>query len=100
MANDVLVGIALEEACLSLQQLALACAVEPEWVVTRVTEGLFPAMEGSQSEWRFTLVTLRRAQRMRQLERDFDAVPELAALFADLLQEMDTLRAQLHRRGF
>lgn len=33
---------------------------------------------------------------MRQLERDFDAVPELAALVADLLEEMDSLRA---RRG-
>jgi chaperone modulatory protein CbpM len=32
---------------------------------------------------------------MRQLERDFDAVPELAALMADLLEEVDTLRAKL-----
>ena len=97
--HETVVGIALEEACLSLQQLASACAVEPDWVVTRVTEGLIPAMPGSQSEWRFTSVTLRRAQRMRQLERDFDAVPELAALFADMLEEMDALRAQLHQRG-
>ena len=36
---------------------------------------------------------------MRQLERDFDAVPELAALMADLLEEMDRLRAQLTRPG-
>jgi chaperone modulatory protein CbpM len=36
---------------------------------------------------------------MRQLERDFDAVPELAALVADLLEEMDTLRARLRRAG-
>jgi hypothetical protein len=32
---------------------------------------------------------------MRQLERDFDAVPELAALMADLLEELDELRARL-----
>jgi len=32
---------------------------------------------------------------MRQLERDFDAVPELAALVADLLEEMDALRVQV-----
>jgi chaperone modulatory protein CbpM len=34
---------------------------------------------------------------MRQFERDFDAVPELAALMADLLEELDTLRARLER---
>jgi chaperone modulatory protein CbpM len=32
---------------------------------------------------------------MRQIERDFDAAPELAALVADLLEEMDALRTQL-----
>jgi chaperone modulatory protein CbpM len=33
------------------------------------------------------------------LERDFDAVPELAALVADVLEEMDELRARLRRAG-
>jgi chaperone modulatory protein CbpM len=32
---------------------------------------------------------------MRQLERDFEAVPELAALMADLLEELDDLRARV-----
>jgi chaperone modulatory protein CbpM len=32
---------------------------------------------------------------MRQVERDFDAVPELAALVADMLDEMDRLRERL-----
>jgi chaperone modulatory protein CbpM len=36
---------------------------------------------------------------MRQLERDFDAVPELAALVADLLEEVDDLRGRLRRAG-
>jgi len=40
-----------------------------------------------------------RARRMRRLERDFDAVPEMAALVADLLEEMDALRARLRRAG-
>jgi chaperone modulatory protein CbpM len=34
---------------------------------------------------------------MRELERDFDAVPELAALVADLLEEMDELRDRPQR---
>ena len=36
---------------------------------------------------------------MRSLERDFDAVPELAALVADLLEEMYEMRARLRCRG-
>jgi chaperone modulatory protein CbpM len=44
--------------------------------------------------WRFSGASLLRARRMRQLERDFDAVPELAALVADMLEEIDSLRSR------
>ena len=47
--------------------------------------------------WRIAGVTIARARRMRQVERDFDAVPELAALVADLLEELDDLREQVRR---
>jgi chaperone modulatory protein CbpM len=36
---------------------------------------------------------------MRRLERDFDAVPELAALVVDLIEELDAVRARLRRAG-
>jgi chaperone modulatory protein CbpM len=98
--HEIIVGIAMEEACLTLEQLAAACAVEPDWVVYRVSEGLFPAAGASRSEWRFTSGALRRARRMRDIERGFEAPPELSALVADMLEEMDELRARLHRRGF
>ena len=98
--TDVVIGIALEEACLTVEQLAAACAVEPDWIVRHVEEGLFPATGGPAAEWRFSSAALRRARRMREIERDFDAAPELAALFADLLDEMDELRARLRRGGF
>jgi len=32
---------------------------------------------------------------MHRIERDFDAAPELAALVADLLEELEALRARL-----
>lgn len=76
-----------------------ACVVEQDWVVRRVEEGLFPASGRAVAEWRFSGVALARARRMREIERDFDAVPELAALAADLLEEMDELRARLRRAG-
>jgi chaperone modulatory protein CbpM len=80
-----------DEELLTLEELALVCSVTPEWVRVRVDEGLLPAAP----EWRFSALTVRRVRRMHALERDFDAAPELAALMADLLEELDALRARL-----
>ena len=96
--QDPITAIALEEACLTLEELAAACAVEPGWVVRHVSEGLVVAA-GSGGQWRFDSRALQRVRRMRALERDFEAVPELAALFADLLEELDAARARLRRAG-
>jgi chaperone modulatory protein CbpM len=68
-------------------------------VVRRVAEGLVTATGASSAEWRFSPAALLRARRMHAIERDFDAVPELAALVADMLEEMDELRARLRREG-
>lgn len=97
--DDILIGTPLEDACLTLEQLARACAVEPGWVVRYVEEGLFPVTGGPADDWRFTAASLTRARRIREIERGFDAVPELAALVADLLEEMDEMRALLRRGG-
>ena len=80
----------------TLEDLAQLCAVEREWVARHVAEGLLASDAMKQH---FTAAALVRARRMHQIERDFDAVPELAALFADLLEEMDAMRATLRRRG-
>lgn len=90
--EDILVGILMEESWLTLEQMAAACRVEPEWLAHRLDEGLFPGAECVAGTWRFSGACLLRARRMRELERVFDAVPELAALVADLLEEMDALR--------
>jgi len=97
--EDILTGIVLEGRCFTLEELCAACALEPEWLERHIEEGLFPAPEGARSEWRFSAVGLYRARRMRSIERDFEAVPELAALVADLLEEMDALRGRLRRAG-
>lgn len=95
--DDILIGILMEDSWLTLEQIAAACMVEPEWLLRHIEEGLFPRAESIAGTWRFSSTGLLRARRMRQLERDFDATPELAALVADMLEEMDTLRAQLRR---
>ena len=84
---------------LTLEQLCSACALERDWLVERVREGLIPATGGSDLEWRFTTTTLSRVRRMREIERTYEAAPELAALVADMLEELDALRARLRREG-
>lgn len=95
--EDILIGSLMEDTWLTLEQVAAACAVEPQWLLRHIEEGLFPHAESVAGVWRFSAVSIQRARRMRQLERDFDAVPELAALMADLLEEMDVLRASVRR---
>lgn len=91
--DDILVGTPLEDACLTLEELARLAAVEPQWIAQRVESGLLSAAGGAGTgPWRFTSLALLRVRRMRALERDFDATPELAALVADLLEELDRLR--------
>jgi chaperone modulatory protein CbpM len=84
---------------LTLEELCSACALERDWLVVRVHEGLIVAEGDSDNDWRFTTTTLARVRRMREIERTYDAAPELAALVADMLEEMDALRARLRRAG-
>jgi chaperone modulatory protein CbpM len=97
--QDCLVGSLMEDTWITLEQVAAACLVEPAWLSRHIDAGLFPHAECVAGVWRFSGMALRRARRMRQLERDFDAVPELAALAADLMEELDALRSELRRRG-
>ena len=97
--SDEITGAVLEGASLTINQVCAVCAIEEEWIVRHVQEGLFSVAGTTVTEWRFSSADLRRAQRMRALERDFEAAPELAALMADMLEEMDALRARLRRAG-
>lgn len=96
--DDIITAYVMDEACLTLEELCAACAVEPVWVIQHVEEGLLSPMSGAVTSWRFTSASLTRTRRIYTLERDFDAVPELAALMVDLLEEVDSLRAQQARQ--
>ena len=84
---------------LSLEEICSVCALERDWLIVRVREGLIPATGSIDTELRFTSTTLARVRRMREIERTYDAAPELAALVADMLEQMDELRARLRRAG-
>jgi chaperone modulatory protein CbpM len=89
----VVSGVLLEEVALDVEELSRACAVEPQWVLERVEAGLLEcSVVAAAGERRFASAALLRARRLRALERDFDANPELAALTVDLIEELERLR--------
>ena len=94
---QIVVATIVEDAYFTVEQFCAVCSIEQEWIIRHVQEGLFPASGAVVSEWRFSSADLRRAQRMRDIEREFEAAPELAALVADMLEEIDALRARLRR---
>lgn len=85
----------LEGACLTLEQLCAAAALDRDWLIRHVEEGLIPASGTLIAEWRFTSVHVTRARRMHEIERTYEAAPELAALVADLLEELDEMRVRI-----
>jgi chaperone modulatory protein CbpM len=95
--RPVLLGTLLEDACLTLEQLCGACSVSSEWVVTHVLEGRLDPPGSQPSQWRFSSGDVRRVRQIRHLEITFDAEPELAALVADLLEELASLRARMRQ---
>lgn len=90
--QDIQIPTVVETTWLSVEEVAAACGVDPQWLYTRIEQGLFPPAEWVEGRWRCTIAALRRARRMHAIERDFEAVPELAALVADLLEQLDVLR--------
>jgi chaperone modulatory protein CbpM len=98
--NQAISGVLLEEVALSLEELARAVDVEPEWVVRHVQAGVLGGEPSVQvTSWRFRSGDLDRARRLLRLERDFDANEDLAALVIDLGDEIRRLRARLRVLG-
>lgn len=90
----------LDELWLDMDALCRLAGVSEPWLRERLDAGLLPAHTVATREaLRFDATDLRRARRLAVLERDFDAVPELAALVADLEDELAALRARLRRLG-
>lgn len=95
-----IVAVLLEDTQLTLDDIAISCAVSREWVIEHVHAGVLLANPGAVPEqWRFSGYDLQRTRRICDLEKRFEANPELAGLVADLIEELDRLRARLRRAG-
>ncbi|MFG6414390.1 MerR family transcriptional regulator [Roseateles sp. DC23W] len=91
--TTVLVGVVIDEQTLTLDELACACGVDAGWLGQRLAAGLLGCCSGEGAQGRFASAQLQRARRLRAVEQDFDANPELAALVVDLIDEIHRLRA-------
>ena len=103
MQQAVLVSVQVGEVpgpcALSADELARSCGVELAWVRDRVESGVLQ-VDSASGAWRFDSVTLVRARRIVALETTYDADPQLAALTADLIEEVARLKRQLGASGF
>ena len=100
MGQTVITAVLIDEDALTLEELAQACAVEPDWVVQHVRTGiLLDDAPDDTGGWRFTSADLVRARRLCQVERAFEANHDVAALVVDLSEEIRRLRCKLSAAG-
>ena len=90
----------LDDASLDAETLARTCHRSVEWVEARVVDGVLTPSTGTRStasvtSWRFASPSIARARRVAQLERMYDADPQLAAMTVDLIEEVLLLRRKL-----
>jgi chaperone modulatory protein CbpM len=98
--NFAVTGVLLDDVALTLDELALACQVEPDWVVRHVKAGVLGEDESIEiTTVRFRSVDLMRARRLRNIEQAFDANEDIAALVLDLGDEIHRLRTRLRVLG-
>lgn len=91
-------AILLEDAKLNLDELARSCQVSRKWIIERVQWSLLldeNSITSDPGAWLFDSRSFMRVKRIIAIERDFEGNPELAGLVADLLEEVEVLRARL-----
>ncbi|WP_309684087.1 chaperone modulator CbpM [Polaromonas sp.] len=82
---------------LTLDEVCRACAAQTDMIVELVNEGVLEPDGPAPGEWRFTGLHLHQARVAVRLQRDLGVNLAGVALALQLLQEMDSLRAQLRR---
>ncbi|HEY5582132.1 MAG TPA: chaperone modulator CbpM [Rhodoferax sp.] len=81
---------------LTLLEVSRCCAVQAEFILEMIEEGALAPLAGSAPEsWRFSIVQTRHVTVAARLQRDLGVNLAGAALALQLLDEVETLRAQL-----
>jgi chaperone modulatory protein CbpM len=97
--NTMAIGVCItDNHALDLEAFAAACGMEVEFVRVLVDEGLVQPVQ-QQPAWRFSGEALARVRRIRRLQRDFEANLQSVAVMLELIDQVERLRAALHRAG-
>ncbi len=81
---------------LTLVEVSRTCAVTTRFVIELVEEGVISPLQGREPEgWRFAGSQLRHVSVAARLQRDLGINLAGAALALQLLDELETLRAQI-----
>ena len=97
--HNVIDGIIIEDNMeLSLRELSRICAVNAEWIVSLVEEGILEPINITSKRWYFSGTCLRRVQIIQRLQRDLDVNLAGAALVLQLREEIEILRTRLSTR--
>lgn len=96
MTQDVIDGMIVEDDMeFSLGELSHICAVNAEWIISLVEEGILEPVDITSQQWRFRGVCLRRVRIIQRLQKDLDVNLAGAALVLQLLEEIEILRTHL-----
>lgn len=95
----------LQPTQLTLDELCRTCAVHAGYIVELVQEGVIvPALVAGDSSapetWRFNSLHVRHTKVAWRLQHDLDINLPGAALALQLLDELESLRAQMAAAGF
>lgn len=81
----------------TLVELCVLGKSSAEWILELVDEGVLEPEGETITDWRFDARALKRLQAVRRLQQDLRINLPGAALALDLLEEVESLRQQLHR---
>ncbi len=79
-----------------LKDICEVCGVHAERVVEMVEAGIIQARGDKPTSWRFSAVSVMRSRRALRLQRDLEINAPGLAVTLELLDEVESLRAQVH----
>ena len=82
----------------TLVELCSLGKTSAEWVIELVDEGVLEPEGQAEHEWLFDTNALKRLQMVGRLQQDLRINLAGIALVLDLLEEIETLKAQIIRR--
>jgi len=86
----------LEAEALPVDEIARLCGVSIEWLEARIEQEVIYAV-WRDDRYYLSGAMVYRVQQVAKIEQTYEADPQLAALVADLMQEVQQLRRQLNR---